>query len=367
MKEEVFLSERRRLGRLISGDSQRFSIFNHDSSCQNAKWPATMALFTSRFSAVVYLLPVFVILGLLLWSTDSPAFHRTPQRPLGPPVLLAIPGSGDSVLCEPTQIRRTVFPTVPRSGNHLYRILLENATGKATGSVYSDSAGIWNERTRAFEFECGILGNCSQVTREPSSSWTIVKNHFPYTYFPDIPAEECASGILMTVRHPLDNFLAWHHWGQEFLEGRNTDLVKDDRRPLGTSQRGNWSSLERMTAGWDRQISYWKGYAAWKGVPLLVVRYEDLCEPRNWKAVTDLAIDLAEHGRVPSNPAKSAAKMVTTDSERCLLSNLRTPIYRAHVTKNEVDSILALYRDRLEAFGYPSTWKEIHAVLGVPE
>lgn len=140
---------------------------------------------------------------------------RLTQRPLLPhPITTteAPPSLGIASHFRPCgtddQFARILFPTVPRSGSSMTRTLLEIATGISTGTVFREG-GAWNERAHAFVSSCGAVGDCNHVHAPKGTEPIVVKSHYPFLEAKGVAfGNDCVSGILMTVRHPLDNYVA---------------------------------------------------------------------------------------------------------------------------------------------------------------
>ena len=96
--------------------------------------------------------------------------------------------------CRHKNITIVAFPTVPRSGSSLFRLLFTAATGLRTQAVFRESnwpsIGIDNVFSGIKNFDLCSL---------------IIKTHYPFmdSYVPPFVIQ------LRTVREPLSNFIAW--------------------------------------------------------------------------------------------------------------------------------------------------------------
>lgn len=96
--------------------------------------------------------------------------------------------------CRDKNVAIVAFPTVPRSGNSLFRTLFSHATRLPTQAVYAEGMpkvpGIDNIYSHAHNFDVCTL---------------LIKTHFPFLndYVPPFAVQ------VRTLREPLSNFLAW--------------------------------------------------------------------------------------------------------------------------------------------------------------
>lgn len=268
------------------------------------------------------------------------------------------------VICMPGQLRecsgnaRIMFPTVPRSGSTLTRILLENATGIATEAVYKED-GAFDKRTMANARPCGILGNCETVRRGRGEEVAIVKTHFPFLG-PELEPDACVSAVLMSVRHPLDNYLAWAHYQSGITEGRNyhtyNNSMHDELVLLRTRER--MENFEAFGKKWESHIAFWHHFALSRNIPLLEYRYEDLTADAPFALKKILAFVHGDSvGVCPSAGSSSINGPI-------MLSNLKKPKSWGMITQGEVENGLAVRKDILVRLRYPSSWIEIMDLVG---
>ncbi|MCX8520490.1 MAG: sulfotransferase domain-containing protein [Rhodoferax sp.] len=223
------------------------------------------------------------------------------------------------------------------------RGLLENATGVATGSVYREG-GFWNEQARAFAGRCGASGDCRHVHTPTASEAMVIKSHYPFLGQPDAAFNnECVSAILMTVRHPLDNYVAWMTFIARETKGQPLSGDKDV-----TKMRDEFS-FAAFVKLWQQHLTYWQAYAVRHSIPLLAVRYEDVCgDPRSsMRRVLDFlsVFKGADFMRVPA---------ASPFGQDCVLRNVRKfPEAAALVTQDELGKALGGMRNYLpDVFGY---------------
>lgn len=225
------------------------------------------------------------------------------------------------------------------------RALLEKATGIGTGTLFREG-GVWNERVRAFLHDCGGNRDCDYVHAPNGTEPIVIKSHYPFLVAKDIAfGNDCVSGILITVRHPLDNYVAW----MTYLGRQKTDQPLNGDVLIDVTKIRDDFTFARFFKLWQQHHTYWHAYAVKHGIPLLQVRYEDVCEePRNaMRRVLDF-LTVFENTDVARVPESSPFQ------HDCTLRNVRKfPEAAALVTQDELDAVLSKSQTYLmEAFGY---------------
>ena len=249
------------------------------------------------------------------------------------------------IICMPGQVQmcspgyaRIVLPSIPRSANTFMRILLENATGIATEAVYEEK-GTWENRTEAYARPCGLLGDCAMVRRGRGAETIIVKTHFPFMK-PELEPNACVSAVIMPVRHPLDNYLAWAH----YLSLKHTNSSLEDFETFGKR--------------WESHITFWHQFASSHNIPLLQYRFEDLVADN--LSTLDMVLPFVSGdgiGKCPSRVGNSVTRPL-------MLKNLKEIKAWGLFTQHEVQQVLAAHKDMLVRFRYPSTWTEVLSLAG---
>lgn len=230
------------------------------------------------------------------------------------------------------QYARILFPTVPRSGSSMTRALLENATSVATGAVYWEG-GRWNEQARAFIHECGGNRDCERVHVSNGSEPMVIKSHYPFLGQQDAAfGNDCVSAIVMTVRHPLDNYIAW----MTFLARQKTDQPLNGDTLIDVKKIRDGFTFAAFVKLWQQHHTFWHAFAVRHSIPLLQVRYEDICaEPKSsMRRVLDF-LSVFKNVDMTRVPATSPF------GQDCVLRNVRKyPEVAALVTQDELDTEL---------------------------
>jgi hypothetical protein len=153
--------------------------------------------------------------------------------------------------------KRVYLATYPRSGNHWVRNLIEEATHKATSSVYCDQ----NPKHLPTPFpwggyasENGCLGYCEYPI---PGEIVIIKTHYPAISKQKFDLKQ-AIRIIRIVRHPLDSFYS-------------NFLIKVARENLTEKEIVQSSFVDNSIELWKNFESYWD-----KRKNVVIIRYEDL-------------------------------------------------------------------------------------------
>jgi len=121
--------------------------------------------------------------------------------------------------------KRVALASFPRSGNTWTRVLLEEATGELSGSIYDDRV-----------FTRGREG-------------VVIKTHARDSYK--------YNRAIVLLRHPLDAFVSHYKWRQNF----------------GAKDHIDWDEhIDRCIKLWGRFYHHWSGL----NYPVHTIRYEDL-------------------------------------------------------------------------------------------
>ncbi|KAL3924973.1 MAG: hypothetical protein SGILL_000711 [Bacillariaceae sp.] len=224
----------------------------------------------------------------------------------------------------------TVLASYPRSGNTLVRSLLESTTGFATSSD-----------TRADRSLSIALADKHDLVGEGRVTDPICKTHWPervgctpYT----------AARIILLVRNPWDAIDSYWH-----LNLTNTHTEKATEQAYKDHQEFFQKLVRNELAVWLMFLEYY-----WKliGVPVLLVRYEDLildrkkevermlnfCTPNDWwrprldaslgggaAAKQSIKNGGLQHGYQSSTSSLSSSSSPTSSIGRSVLKRLYTP------------------------------------------
>lgn len=244
---------------------------------------------------------------------------------------------------------RILLATVPRSGTTYTLNMLREATGLATGTVYEEPNTVWDDRSQSYqqlcvrEGWCGVENNMtSRPVRVPTGHEpSIVKTHFPFQW-PEVLDTDCFSAVLMPVRHPFDNYIAFLSWVEEQVAytWNATDEPKGKILHFRIEQ-----PFERFAKLWSLHHAYWRAEARTRGVPLLEYRYEDLCSQPE-KVMEEVLRFTGYKARSPSFETKWRG-------DACWLRHLwDAPWVEGIVTRAEVKHVLAQYESQLKYYGY---------------
>ena len=160
----------------------------------------------------------------------------------------------------PSSMHKTCLVSYPRSGNSFVRRKLEQATGIITGS---DSRT--NRTLSKALLRCGFLGEgvCDD-------SVFIVKSHFPerlgYRIF-------SSHRILLLVRNPFAAIESYFHMG--LTNSHNKSLSDRVRYSSEITSLFQDFLLNEINV-WKDFHQYWLNEAKKLGLPLLIIRFEDI-------------------------------------------------------------------------------------------
>ncbi|KAI8110472.1 hypothetical protein M9435_002146 [Picochlorum sp. BPE23] len=170
-----------------------------------------------------------------------------------------------------------MLASLPRSGNTFSRLLLENMTGIHTEVSKNSGNRLQDSRTGKYypaSKDCArdkMSGEAQECRPSSGDDLVIIKTHFP-----DIPpdineSEGCISGVILIVRHPVDQFLA-----RAAVAGTPNTLsrVKEMNFFVAKSKY----KFPTFLNDWEKFQNFWHSYASVHNVPLLAYRYEDLCQ-----------------------------------------------------------------------------------------
>ena len=152
------------------------------------------------------------------------------------------------------QFYRVLLSTIPRSGNHLTTSLLEFSLGISVESFFP--GGEKSARTSAW-------GGCRMQPTQPclpgirrgeGNDTVIIKGHLPF-----LDGYRDGDYVLLTVRNPFTNFIAWYRFQQKF-----------HYKPLRTV----W---DEFYEDWLKHHLHWIAWARTRpGCTLIVFQYEHL-------------------------------------------------------------------------------------------
>lgn len=226
---------------------------------------------------------------------------------------------------------RVFFPTIPRSGSTFARELIENSTGIATESVYKEG-GKYSLESKSFHKNCGIHGDCSRVRKRNSGEPAMIKTHFPFMGPEFDETQECVSKIIMTVRHPIDNYIAWIAY---------KGFIKGEIHALKSRRRMKFPMFLEL---WELHHNYWHAYAHLNDIPLLQFRYEDLCADSKWltrNILQFLDLEYTAHDEFRSK------------FKDCYMRNLeKKPKAFSLLTQNDIQRFYEAKTELLDIFSY---------------
>ena len=228
-----------------------------------------------------------------------------------------------------------VLVAYPRSGTTLLRCLLERSLGVFTGSDTSPRKRLGEELRRMGLAGEGVV----------DGSVLLVKSHFPERRG---VAEFAASRVVLLVRSP---FSAVDSLFNLYLTRSHMHSVRD---AVYDRLAADWDELVRTEASvWGAFHRHWRAEAR-RGVPLLVVRYEDLVrEPRpTLRSVLGFLR--------PHLPGAASSPQMDLDLGQCLAALGAYPPRRAatpgaalrHFSRPQAAAVAAAAGGELERFGY---------------
>lgn len=239
------------------------------------------------------------------------------------------------------------FATVPRSGSSLTRVMFESCSGLATETVFENEgcptlccrpANVWHNRSQAYGCTCEDT-SCG-VHRPVLQEASLVKTHFPFSgnsagdgtgRVVDISGQQCLSGVLLTVRHPLDNYIAWatFHSAQIGFEAFRAQ-----------------HSLLDFFKHWTQHHAYWHTYAKLNGINLMQFRFEDLIA--NPYLVIQ-RIQTFMNLTVLCSPADEVFTSIHGDAK---MRNLQEPLAYALFSHQELSTAMISVDAMLKFYGY---------------
>lgn len=241
---------------------------------------------------------------------------------------------------------RFLLATVPRTGSTLLREVFELNFGVATEEkypvghkflgpgkeAYARGDATFSNKTLAWAKPCGLRDNCGLCHRSSGNESVIVKTHCPFGSTNQCN-EGCISGVLTSVRHPVDNYIAWWMYNKAINQRfRNMSYFKVQ-----------WS-WQRFLEGWNRHISYWRRFANLHEIPLFQFRFEDLCL---YPAPTiDTVAQFLQYQR-PSN-----GMVLPEIHGKCILRNLEDPRSRQLFQGLDVARSLSHHHGMMKLFEY---------------
>lgn len=164
-----------------------------------------------------------------------------------------------------------MLASLPRSGNSFSRLLLENMTGIHTEVAKNPANNLQDSRTGKYypaSKHCKrdpMSGEAQECRPSSGDDLVIIKSHFP-DIGPDInESEGCISGVILIVRHPVDQFLA----RAAVAGSANTvSRVKEMKFFVAKDQY----KFPTFLNDWEKFQNFWHSYASVHDVPLLAYR-----------------------------------------------------------------------------------------------
>lgn len=162
---------------------------------------------------------------------------------------------------------RIPLSTVPRSGNTMLRRLIEYATLVSTEHIFpNNEGGLYSNRTGTYGYAHGIVED-TRVRRSCGNDAAIIKTHYPFQ--PQF-LQGCISASITIVRHPVDNWIAYL-----------MDMIRTGKVPdiyAAQLQLPFW----KFHSLWKKHHRFWLDIRKEMRIPIVTVRYEDLCRYPAW-------------------------------------------------------------------------------------
>lgn len=211
---------------------------------------------------------------------------------------------------------RVYLATYPRSGNHWFRYLIEEATHIATSSVYCDNDPPHMENPFPWGGYCcdhGYNGDC----RYPENDeFVLVKTHFPAQEKKVTRFDQCPYYLtIRVVRHPVDSF--YSRYVRKYAKESQTQSTVPTKR------------VKEFIDSWSRFQKYWN-----KKKNVLTIRYEDalanpaaelkkMCNALNYE-VTDEDIERAVAKHPPQGYMLKHKEKFTESDLKLISKELRS-------------------------------------------
>tara|TARA_B110000208_G_scaffold6750_1_gene8627 strand:- start:2393 stop:3652 length:1260 start_codon:yes stop_codon:yes gene_type:complete len=180
-----------------------------------------------------------------------------------------------------------VLASYPRSGNSLFRDVCERITGVVTGSDVRPDRALSRALTRA-----GLRGEGTIDDKV-----LLVKTHYPERlgYAP-----LSARRIVLLVRNPLDSLVSY--FNMMCTMSHTTSIEESEYERF----RAEWDGfVAEEIEMWHRFNSWWMDRADSLGIPLVIIRYEDIVRSR--RATADALINFLLPNDVDAVDTKAAA------------------------------------------------------------
>lgn len=176
----------------------------------------------------------------------------------------SLDGSGPEFL-------KFMLASLPRSGNTFTRLLLENMTGILTELSTSREDRFQDPRTgkyypKSTDCACNPIAGESRVCRPSSGDdLVVIKTHFP-NIGPEInESHDCISGVILLIRHPVDQFLA-----RAAVAGVANTVARVKEMKFFAAQ--DVYKFPKFLDDWEKFQNFWHAYASVHKVPLLAYR-----------------------------------------------------------------------------------------------
>jgi len=211
---------------------------------------------------------------------------------------------------------RVYLATYPRSGNHWFRYLIEEATHIATSSVYCDNDPQHMRKPFPWGGYCcdhGYEGNCRYPKK---NEFVLVKTHFPAQETKITQYDQLSYHMsIRVVRHPVDSF--YSRYVRKYAAEAQIETTVPTAR------------VKEFIESWRRFQMYWN-----QKKNVITIRYEDaldnpavelrrMCEALNYD-VSDEDIERAVEKHPPQGFMYKHLDKFTTEDLKLIQRELKS-------------------------------------------
>ncbi|MCA9051463.1 MAG: sulfotransferase domain-containing protein [Planctomycetaceae bacterium] len=270
----------------------------------------------------------------------------------------------------------------PKSGNTWTRIFFRNLLSDRPESISLDEIGFGHAAERRLFDELAGIDSADLTPDEVDSLRPAVyehmveqatelpilmKAHDAYTYLPDgrpLLSRTATAGAILLIRNPLDVAVSYaHHGGQSDFD-RTIELMSSRNELLNRTRCGLSNQLRQKMCGWSGFYESWKN----AGVPMLVLRYEDMkADPQNCftaatrfagfahsKAEIAAAIDRSRFENLQQQEREQGFRERMPDCQ-AFFRRGKVGTWREELSPQQPEQIICDHGDLMREFGYLST------------